>query len=129
MNLASLKKFSDDLRRLPTVVAQQVTAACAPALTAAARRTFDAGEDAYGSTWAIREDGTRATLKKTGALESKIHYVAIGTKLRVALGVPYAKYLIGKRPVFPRQGGVLPVEYSDILKRTAVDVCRREMHR
>ncbi len=129
MSIASLAKFSADLRRLPTVVAQKVAAAAAPALTAASRSTFDAGENAYGGAWSPREDGTRATLKKSGALASRVHYIAIGTKLRVALGVSYAKYVIGRRPVFPRQGGALPVAYSDILKRTAVAVCKAEMGR
>ncbi len=128
-NIASLAKFSADLRRLPTVVAQKIAAAAAPALTAEARTTFDAGEDAYGGSWVPREDGTRATLKKSGALASKIHYIAIGTKLRVALGVAYAKYVIGRRPVFPKQGGALPVAYSDVLKRTAVTVCKAELGR
>ena len=59
----------------------------------------------------------------------QIRYVAIGTKLRVALGVAYAKFQIGRRPVFPTQGGTLPVEYSRTLQRTAVDVVRAEMGR
>jgi hypothetical protein len=126
-SVTSLSKFSADLRRLPTVVAQKVALAAAPALTAAARSTFDAGENAYGTTWAPRADGTRATLKKSGSLANRIQYVAIGTKIRVALGVSYAKYVIGKRPVFPAQGGALPVAYGDVLARTAVAVCRAEM--
>lgn len=128
-NIASLAKFSADLRRLPTVVAQKVAEAAAPALTTLAQATFDAGENAYGGTWTIREDGTRATLKKSGALSSKIHYVAIGTKLRVALGVSYAKYVIGKRPVFPTQGGALPTSYVETLQRVAVAVCKAELGR
>lgn len=128
-NIASLAKFSADLRRLPTVVAQKVAEAAAPALTEVARSTFSAGEDAYGGTWAIRQDGTRATLTKSGALSNKIHYVAIGTRLRVALGVPYAKYVVGKRPVFPRQGGALPTSYVETLQRVAVAVCKAELGR
>lgn len=126
-NISSLAKFSADLLRLPTVVAQKAAAAAAPALTDVARATFESGENAYGTTWAIREDGSRATLKKSGALSSKIHYVAIGTKLRVALGVAYAKYVVGKRPVFPSQGGALPVVYVETLQRVAVAVCRAEL--
>lgn len=127
MTIASLKKFSQDLRRLPRVVAQKVASAAAPAITTLALETFDAGENPYGVTWAPLEDGHRATLHKSGALESRVRYVAIGTKLRVALGVPYAKYRIGKRPVFPTQGGSLPVVYVDALQQVAVDVCRAEL--
>lgn len=126
-NLASLKAFSTALRQLPTVVAQKVAEAAAPALTEVARSTFDAGEDAFGGSWAIRADGSRATLRKSGSLASKIHYVAVGTKLRVALGVSYAKYVVGKRPVFPRQGDPLPTAYVEVLQRTVTEVCKAEL--
>lgn len=132
-NLASLSQFSADLRRLPTVVAHKVAAAAAPVITELARATFDASETPYGVGWAPKEDGTRATLrgdgKDGGHLADKLYYRSIGTKLRVALGVDHAKYQIGKRPVFPSQGGALPTSYSDALKRTAVAVCRAELGR
>ena len=127
--VATLAKFSQDLKRLPRVVAQKVAAAAAPALTAAGRETFDAGETAYGDAWAPKEDGTRATLVKSGDLSKHLNYVAIGTKLRVALGVRYAKYVIGKRPVFPSQSQGLPQSFISALSRTAVDVCRAELGR
>ncbi len=125
--LTKLGKLSADLRRLPTVVAQKAAAAAAPALTDAARSTFDAGEDPYGATWAIREDGTRATLRDSGALSSKVRYVAIGTRIRLALGVAYAKYVVGRRPVFPKQGATLPKAYSDALQGAVAEVCRAEL--
>ncbi len=127
MSFASLSQFTADLRRLPRVVAQKVATAAAPAITALALETFYAGENAYGTTWAPGEEGQKVTLRKTGALARGVHYVAIGTKLRVALGVRYAKYQIGKRPVFPGQGGALPIGYVRSLQRAAVDVCRAEM--
>ena len=55
-------------------------------------------------------------------------YVAIGSLLRVALGVAYAKYQVGKRPVFPKQGKPLPQPYVEALQRIAVRVVREEMH-
>lgn len=128
-SIASLAKFAADLRRLPRVVAQMVAAEAAPVLTGLVRDTFDSGADAYGVGWVPKEDGTRATLKKSGALASKVHYVAIGTKLRLALAVPYAKYQIGKRPIAPQQGGALPAAYSAALAKAAVEVCRRELGR
>jgi hypothetical protein len=128
-SIQSLRQFSADLRRLPLVVAQKVAAQAAPALTRVAKATFDAGEDPYGVNWVPGADGQKVTLRKSGALERFIHYVAIGTKLRVALGVRYAKYQIGKRPVFPRQGAPLPADYVRTLQRTAVDVVRSEIGR
>lgn len=125
-NPKSLTDLAAKLRALPRVVAIKVAAAAAPVLTEAARATFDAGENAYGLTWAPRADGSRATLRRSGSLESGIHYVAIGTKIRVALGVAYAKYVVGKRPVFPRPGN-LPVEYQRLLTQTTADVIAAEM--
>ncbi|HEU5480423.1 MAG TPA: hypothetical protein VFU90_11345, partial [Candidatus Tumulicola sp.] len=123
----SLKKFAEDLRRLPRVVAQKVAERSAPALTALAAATFDAGENAYGQAWAPGKGGKRVTLWRTGSLFKFIRYVAIGTKLRVALGVPYAKYQVGKRPVFPRQDTALPDAYVQTLERTAVQVVKEEL--
>lgn len=126
-NINSIAKFTEDLRRLPRVVAQKVVQASAPALTSLALQTFDAGETPYGDAWKEGADGQRITLDRSGALKRQIKYVGIGTKLRVALGVKYAKYQIGKRPVFPTQGGALPVEYVTVLQRTAVDIVRGEL--
>lgn len=127
MGPTSLKKFAEDLRRLPRVVAQKVCERAAPALTAIARSTFDAGENAYGQSWAPGKGGKRVTLYRTGSLFKFIRYVAIGTKLRIALGVPYAKYQVGKRPIFPRQDASLPDEYVQTLERTAAQVVKEEL--
>jgi hypothetical protein len=56
-----------------------------------------------------------------------LRYVANGTKLRVALTVPYAKYQVGKRPIFPTQGGPLPADYSRTLVSVSGQVCREEI--
>lgn len=127
--MSSLSQFANDLRRLPRVVAIRVAEAAAPALTAEAKKTFDAGETPYGVDWTPGTEGQKITLRKSGALERSIKYVPIGAKLRVALGVQYAKYQIGKRPVFPRQDGSLPPSYVAALQRAAVRVVREEMNR
>lgn len=126
-NISSLRNFSAALRQLPRVVAQKAAAAAAPALTVAARETFEAGEDAFGIQWAPGADGRRVDLQKSGALARTLVYVAIGTKLRVQLGVPYAKYQIGKRPIFPRQGDELPASYSKALKEAVETVIAEEL--
>lgn len=128
-NVSTLARFSADLRRLPRVVAQRVATVAAPAITKLAASTFASSSDPYGAPWAPGAEGQRVTLYRTGALARFIRYVAIGTKLRVALGVPYAKYQIGKRPVYPTQGGELPLEYTRTLQRVAVDVVRQELGR
>lgn len=118
----SLKDFSKRLRTLPLVVAHKVAQAAAPALTEAAQASFAAGETPYGDDWAPSPDGKQVTLRKSGALQSGVRYVAIGTKLRVALTTRYAKYVVGKRPVTPRQGSALPTEYAAALSRATAEV-------
>lgn len=127
MSIADLRAFASDLRRLPTVVGQEVARAAAPEITKLAKRSFDETQTPYGVPWAPSPTGDRVTLRATGSLERRLYYVAVGTRLRVALGVPYAKFQIGKRPVFPRQDSRLPPDYVATLQRIAVDVCRREL--
>lgn len=126
----TLARFTADLRRLPTTVAIQVAKTAAPAITALAKSSFDSGTTPYGVPWApSKVTGKRVALRKTGDLERHTVYVPIGTKLRVSLGVPYAKFQIGKRPVFPRQDSILPPDYSATLARIAVDECRKAFAR
>lgn len=123
----SLAKFSQSLRRLPRVVAQKVAANAAAEITRLAHATFNASEDAYGVPWSPGADGQRVTLRKSGRFARYVRYVAIGTKLRAALGVPYARYQIGRRPVFPRQGQALPTAYVRALSEVADKTVRTEL--
>lgn len=127
--IPSLAKFSESLRRLPRSVATRVASEAAPAITALAKASFDASTTPYGVPWAPGDDGERITLRKTGNLERRVQYGAAGTKLRVVLGVPYAKYQIGKRPIFPRQGGALPEKYVFALHNVAIRIIREDMVR
>ncbi len=127
--MRSLSQFANDLRRLPQAVAIKVAARAAPVLTELAKQTFDAGETPYGLNWEPGAKGQRVSLKKTGDLYRFVKYVAIGTKLRLALGVPYAKWQVGKRPITPRQAGTLPKAYAEALQRTAVQVVKEELNR
>lgn len=124
---ATLKAFAEKLRNLPKVVAIRVATAAAPAVTDASVETFRAGEDAHGQLWVPKEDGSRATLVDSGALQSRLGYTAIGTKLRCQLGVSYAKYQIGRRPVFPKQGEPLPKAYVAALDSAAKSVIDAEL--
>lgn len=125
--IRSLRQFSSDIRNLPRVVGHRVAEEAAPAITELAQTTFASGEDAYGAPWAPGVDGHKITLRLTGDMEKLLVYVANGTKLRVKLAVPYAKYQIGKRPVFPTQDGALPTSYRDTLASVTSRVCREEI--
>lgn len=120
-SVSSLARFATTMRALPRVLGQRVAAKAAPLLTELAKATFDASEDAYGNSWAPGAEGQRVTLRKSGALARYLVYVAIGTKLRISLGTAYAKFQIGKRPVFPTQGGQLPSTFSATLAKTTQD--------
>lgn len=126
-NIQSLSGFSSKLRKIPVVLGQKVATAAAPKLTSVANETFSAGENAYGNTWAPLKDGSKATLNKTGGIARGVYYVAIGTILRVRLAVSYAKYQVGKRPVFPTQGSPLPTSYVRALTETVNEVVPAEL--
>ena len=116
-DFGSLRKFSERLRRgFGRGLSHMVAERAAPAITAAARATYDAGTDPYGTPWAPGADGKAVDLKESGAMYRLLAYVPIGEKLRVALTTKYAKYQIGKRQVFPTQDGPLPLSYEKALE-------------
>ena len=124
MSAQTLKGFSDRLRAIPRVVAHAVAKRAAETVTEAARSTFRKSEDAYGVPWAPGVEGQAVTLRESGRLFDQIRYVAIGNRLRIALGVAYAKYQIGTRPVFPRQNSPLPPAYVEALESARNEVLR-----
>lgn len=126
-NIAKLRDFEARLRSLPTVLAQKIAARAADEITALAKQTFAESEDAYGANWAPGHDGKRVTLRKSGGLERGVRYIAIGTKIRAVLGVAYAKYQVGRRPVLPRAGASLPIAYAQALSRITAEMCRAEL--
>lgn len=115
-DFSSLRAFSASLRSLGSgIVANRVASLAAPKLTTLAKATAAASQNAEGVPWLPSPEGVKVTLRKSGAMLSRLVYVAIGPKLRVALTTRYAKYQIGKRPVFPTQGSALPAPYRDAL--------------
>jgi len=128
LDLSSLTKITARLRALPRVLAQDIAERAAPKISAFAKESFDASRDPYGAPWAPGVNGQTITLRKTGALERFVHYVAIGTKIRVSLGVKYAKYQIGKRLIYPRRD-LLPKQYSDALRQLASSTARDHLER
>ena len=126
-NVSSLKKFAESLRVLPKRAALRVAEMAAPMITSAAQDTYAKSQTPYGVGWDPGAEGQIVTLRKSGRMASFMRYVAAGTVLRVALGVDYAKYQVGKRPVFPVQGGQLPKAYTDALGDASRIVIREEL--
>lgn len=129
MSLSTIRNFEKALREMPRVAAQKAAALAAPALTDAMRATFDEGADAYGVGWRPGAEGQRVTLKETGALANRVRYTAIGTKIRMLLAVPYAKYQVGRRPIAPRPGDPLPPSYVQALKSAVAKIFREGLSR
>ena len=124
-DIGKLRALERSIRDLPRVVGAKVATASASTITDLARGTFNASENAYGDAWAPGADGQKVDLRKSGALAGGVSYVASGTRLRARLGPSYAKYQIGKRPIFPR--GKLPISYVEAIRATTNQVIRSEL--
>lgn len=116
-DIGKLRALERSMRELPRTLGAKVATAVAGDISALARQTFNASENAYGDSWAPGVDGQKVTLRKSGGIASDVEYVAIGTRLRARLGRPYAKYQMGKRPIFPT--GKLPVAYVGKIRKTS----------
>ncbi len=125
-DLSKIRGLEKSLRELPRVVGMKVATASASAITSLARATFNAGENAYGDAWDPGADGEPVDLQKTGRL-AQFAYVAIGTRLRAQLGPKYARYQVGRRPIFPRSGARLPIAYVATLRAKANEIIRAEL--
>lgn len=126
-SFSSLHSFTAALRSIGSgILANRVAAIAAPKLTAIAQRTAAASQTAEGVSWRPSPEGAKVTLRKSGAMLARLVYVAIGPKLRVALTTRYAKYQIGRRPVFPTQAGALPKPYLAALESSVVEAFAAE---
>ena len=117
-NINKLSQISSAIRKLPVRVAQRTAEQAAPAITARARTSFAAGETAYGDTRREGVDGRTLSLQRTGAFFATLRFVAIGTRVRAALGTAYAKYLM-RFGVLPRGGGRMPLAWSNDITKIA----------
>lgn len=124
-DIGKIRSLERSIRDLPRVLGAKVATAVADKITAMNRATFAAGQNAYGDPWLPGISGERVDLKETGTLAGSIAYRATGTKLRAHLGPPYAKYVVGKRPVLPT--GKLPLKMAAAVHATAVSVIRAEL--
>jgi hypothetical protein len=119
-NVSDLKKLGARLNKFPTTIVASVASKTAPKLTTNANSAFTSGRTVYGQTRPPSTSGQPLTLRRTGATEATLRFVAIGTIVRCVLGTPYAKYLIGNYRVLPM--GRMPVQWS----RDINDLVQRE---
>lgn len=112
-NLEKLHEFKRKLREFPTTLAITVASKAAPELTGLARGAYVGGRSVYGEARPTGVDGGALTLQATGATLAKMQFESIGTVVRVKLGTPWARFLVGKYSILPM--GVIPVEWSRAL--------------
>jgi hypothetical protein len=127
IDTSALSRLSASLRKMPFWVGRETARRVAPVITDLARSTYRSQSDPYGTPWQPGADGKTVDLVQSGAMFDKVRYVAIGTILRVALGVQYARYQIGKRRVFPTQGSPLPLAWQNAIAREANAAIAQEM--
>ena len=118
----SMNAFRKKLLSLPTAGTVKVTEKAAPKLTELGQRSYEEHRSPEGRPWQRSVTGEHVTLVDTGLLRKFLKYFGVGRKLRVRLPVPYAKYQIGKRPVFPQAGLPLPQGYKDVLSDVVSEV-------
>lgn len=109
-NVNDLRKLGARLNKFPTTLVHNVANKTAPSLTQKANAAYGSGRTVYGDARPKGALGAPLSLKRTGATEATLRFVAIGTIVRCVLGTPYAKYLIGKYRILPM--GRMPVAWS-----------------
>lgn len=116
-DFAGLRELRQRLASLPEVNAA-VARRAAGAVTASFQASFDARMSPYGNPWRAGKRGP-VTLHKSGRLRSGIQFVPVGTRLRCALGAPYARYQIF-RGILPRGGAPLPAQWEEAIRKEAL---------
>lgn len=124
-DVTRLRKLEATLRTMPRVLGAKIAASVAPTLSAKLVTTFNAGQNAYGDPWLPGYDGKPVDLRESGALAASARLVAIGTKIRGALGPRYSKWVVNVRGVFPR--GRMPKDWIDAVHATAGKVIAGEL--
>ena len=122
--LAALRR---SLKKLPITASARIAQRYAPEATALARAAFDAGQTVYGEPRPRSVDGGPLTLRRTGATEDALRFIATGRDVRVSKFPTYVRYLIGKYRVLPN--GRLPTEWRERLTDIAVQALYDALHR
>lgn len=121
-NPQTLKSFAKKLSKVSTVAAQAVATRAAAPLTSRAGSDYDGGRTAYGEARPPGVNGNALSLVKSGDTRSLLRFTSIGTRVRVVLGTPYAKFLIGKYKILPNS---LPRPWATELERITGEELRK----
>lgn len=116
-NPENLRALAKSIRRLPTVVAQNVAAKVAPVITQKASSAYSSGQTVYGDARPTGVQGNALSLVETGATKGRVYFVAVGTVVRCVLGTRQSRFLIGKYRILPM--GRMPVAWSQSIGVTA----------
>jgi hypothetical protein len=103
-----LTTFAKQLRALPITLAAAVATEAAPALTGLTHGAFTGGQTVYGDARPRGVDGQPLKLYKSGATESGLRFVSVGTIVRCVLPNKYQRYLI-RYGILPNGG--MPVAW------------------
>jgi hypothetical protein len=125
-DLRTLRSLKKALQKLPITASARIAERGAPAVTALARASFDAGRTAYGSARPRGVDGDPLSLEATGATKAALRFIAVGTTMRTANLPRYARYLIGRYDLLPN--GPLPAAWRDRLQSIAAQVLYDAIH-
>lgn len=113
----TLRNLNKRLTQMPKMLAQQVAREAAQEITALAQASYDSGQTVYGDARPRGVHGNELSLVETGFTRAALRFVSDGgTKIRAALGRPYARFLIGKYRILPIGNAALPFAWAARLK-------------
>lgn len=101
ISASTMRGVKRQIAELGVDVARRVAARAAPAVTSLAGSAWDSGRNVYGDSRPLGVAGNQLSLVRTGAARSAIAIVQIGASIACSLGVPYARYLIGRYKILP----------------------------
>ena len=133
----NLPRFREALSKIPATIATRAAKHGAIAITALARDAFDAGVTPYGKQ--RPEGGGKyvpahfASVYRTGSLRAAMGFTS-GHKgkllfIRATLGVPYAKYMIGRFWLLPFGNMRIPRSWIDALNNATRQAFQEESRR
>jgi hypothetical protein len=118
---ASIGDIKRRLAAMPATVALKVAQKAAPALTGQVQASHKSLESAYGNPYPAGVD-----VYESGATRQMLRFAANGRVVRVVLGKPYQKYLIGKYAILPQGKRAMPAAWSRELAELSAATLREE---
>jgi hypothetical protein len=125
----SLRALKKRITKLGVQASTTIAQRAAPELTSRAQADYDGGRTVYGEPRPRGEYGP-LTLVRTGATRRYLRFAAAGSIMRVALGTPYAKYLVGKYKILPiGDRTAMPVAWARAIDGIVVSVLDEQWSR